>query len=184
MADVQPFRAVRFARLSDAVVAPPYDVVSRRRARGAARAVTRTTSATSPSPRTRTPRATCTATGSAPACSSVTSEPAVWVLEQDFVAPDGSPRQRRGIVASLRAEPYERGVVIPHERTHPEPIQSRLRLLRAARAQLEPLFFLYEGEPPLSPPDRPPDLRGRRDAVVAGRGRRELAGLLRRRGRC
>ena len=84
--------------------------------------------------------------------------PAVWVWDQGFVGADGSRRRRHGIAASLRAEPYEHGVVIPHERTHPEPIQSRLRLLRAAHAQLEPLFFLYEGTPPLSTPERPPDL--------------------------
>jgi hypothetical protein len=33
-----------------------------------------------------------------------------------------------------------------------------LRLLREVRAQLEPLFFLYGGEPPAERPDRPPDL--------------------------
>jgi hypothetical protein len=31
-------------------------------------------------------------------------------------------------------------------------------LLRAARAHLEPIFLLHEGEPPLAPPDRRPDL--------------------------
>ena len=71
---------------------------------------------------------------------------------------DGGLRRRRGIVASLRAEPYDRRIVLPHERTHAEPIRSRLRLLRAAQAQLEPLFFLYEGVPPLDVPERPPDL--------------------------
>jgi uncharacterized protein (DUF1015 family) len=157
VADVQPFRAVRFAHLSDAVVAPPYDVVSA----GEREALL-----------ARDPHniGHLTLAEDEAAAGDLYRDwlgtgvlvrdegPAVWVLEQDFVAPDGSARQRRGIVASLRAEPYERGVVIPHERTHPEPIQSRLRLLRAARAQLEPLFFLYEGEPPLSPPDRQPDL--------------------------
>ena len=84
--------------------------------------------------------------------------PAVWYLEQDYVGPDGVPRRRDGIVASLRAEPYATGAVLPHERTHAEAIEGRLRLLRATRTQLEPIFLLYEGEPPLTRPGGGPDL--------------------------
>jgi uncharacterized protein (DUF1015 family) len=73
------------------------------------------------------------------------------------VGPDGVRRTRNGIVASLRAEPYDRGVVLPHERTHRGPKEGRLRLLRAVGAQLEPIFLLYDG-PALELPDRPPDL--------------------------
>ncbi len=80
------------------------------------------------------------------------------MLDQDYVGPDGIARTRRGIVGSLRAELYENRVVLPHERTHAGPKEGRLRLLRAARAQVEPIFLLYDGEPPLAAPDRPPDL--------------------------
>ena len=48
--------------------------------------------------------------------------------------------------------------MLPHERTHAGPKESRLRLLRAARAQLEPIFLLYDGEPPVAVPEREPDL--------------------------
>src|SRR6266540_222926 len=85
-------------------------------------------------------------------------EPGYWWLSQDYVGPDGVARTREGLVASLRAEPYERRVVLPHERTHRGPKEDRLRLLRAVRAQLEPLFFLYEGQPPARRPVRQPDL--------------------------
>jgi uncharacterized protein (DUF1015 family) len=83
--------------------------------------------------------------------------PAVWVLEQDVPESAGGG-VRTGIAASLRAEPYSTGVVLPHERTHAGTRRRRLRLLRAAQAQLEPLFFLYDGSPPLSVPGRPPDV--------------------------
>ena len=76
-------------------------------------------------------------------------EPAVWAVAQDYVGPDGVARRREGLVASLRVEPYETGTVLPHERTHAGPKEGRLRLLRAARAQLEPIFLLYDGEPPV-----------------------------------
>ena len=85
-------------------------------------------------------------------------EPTFWALEQDYVGPDGVARIRRGIVASLKAEPYEAGVVLPHERTHREVKEGRLRLVEAVGAQLEPIFLLYEGPPPVSQPEGDPEL--------------------------
>ena len=157
MADVQPFRVVRYAHPSAAVIAPPYDVVSpeerevllHRDPHNVAH-LTLAEDAQQAAELYRDWLATGVLVHD--------DEAAVWVWEQQFTGVDGSPRRRRGITASLRAEPYERRVVVPHERTHPEPIQSRLRLLRAVHAQLEPLFFLYEGDPPLAPPERPPDI--------------------------
>jgi uncharacterized protein (DUF1015 family) len=72
-------------------------------------------------------------------------EPACWWLAQEYVGPDGVARRREGLVAALRLEPYEKRVVLPHERTHAGPKEGRLRLLRATRVQLEPLFFLWDG---------------------------------------
>src|SRR5712691_4022612 len=72
-------------------------------------------------------------------------EPAFWWLLQDYVGPDGIGRTRAGVVASLRLEPYEHRVILPHERTHAGPKEGRLRLLRATRAQLEPIFLLWDG---------------------------------------
>jgi len=72
-------------------------------------------------------------------------EPAYWWLAQEYVGPDGVARKREGFVAALRAEPYERRVILPHERTHAGPKEERLRILRATRTQLEPLFFLWDG---------------------------------------
>jgi uncharacterized protein (DUF1015 family) len=68
-----------------------------------------------------------------------------WWLSQDYVGPDGVARRREGVVASLRVEPYENRVILPHERTHAGPKESRLRLLRATHAQLEPIFLLWDG---------------------------------------
>ncbi|MGZ4402510.1 MAG: DUF1015 family protein, partial [Gaiellaceae bacterium] len=42
--------------------------------------------------------------------------------------------------------------------------EGRLRLLRATRTQLEPIFLLYEGDP-LRPPAREPDLRSGGDKL-------------------
>ena len=58
----------------------------------------------------------------------------------------------------LEATPYEAGEVLPHERTHAAPKEGRLRLLRATRTQLEPIFLLYDAEPPVPRPVVEPDL--------------------------
>src|SRR5579883_1440858 len=70
--------------------------------------------------------------------------PALWWLVQDFTGPDGVGRSRSGVVASVGVEPYETRTIRPHERTHRGPKESRLRLLRATRTQLEPIFLLYD----------------------------------------
>jgi uncharacterized protein (DUF1015 family) len=85
-------------------------------------------------------------------------EPALWWIAQDYTGPDGVARTREGIGGSIEALPYEAGEVLPHEKTHAGPKEGRLRVLRATRTQLEPIFVLYDGDPPLSRPDREPDL--------------------------
>ena len=85
------------------------------------------------------------------------AEPAAWALAQSYVGPDGVARTRNGVVVALRLEPYESGAVLPHERTHAGPKEGRLRLLRATRTQLEPIFLLHDGDP-VEPPSREPDL--------------------------
>ena len=73
------------------------------------------------------------------------AEPTLWWLAQDYTGPDGIARRRDGLVGALRLEPYDAGVVLPHERTHAGPKEGRLRLLRATRTHVEPIFLLYEG---------------------------------------
>ena len=70
-------------------------------------------------------------------------EPAIWALRQDYSAPDGSTRSRNGFFARVRVEDYGAGRIRPHERTHPGPKEDRLRLTRATRANLSPIFSLF-----------------------------------------
>jgi uncharacterized protein (DUF1015 family) len=71
-------------------------------------------------------------------------EPALWALEQDYTGPDGRRRARHGFFARVRVEDYGPGRIRPHERTHPGPKEDRLRLTRATRANLSPIFSLYD----------------------------------------
>lgn len=157
MAGVAPFRAIRYAHPTPTVTAPPYDVLTPE-LRDAYRAsdphnVVHLTLNDSEAEAGQLFR-----TWLEDGVLVCDDEPAVWALTQEYVGPDGIARRRDGLVASLHVEPYETRAVLPHERTHAGPKESRLRLLRAARAQLEPIFLLYDGQPAVTVPDREPDL--------------------------
>src|SRR6478735_2347866 len=70
--------------------------------------------------------------------------PALWALAQDYTGPDGQVRTRHGVFARVRVEEYGPGRIRPHERTHPGPKEDRLRLTRATRTNLSPIFSLYD----------------------------------------
>ncbi|MEA2475651.1 MAG: hypothetical protein QOE06_3566 [Thermoleophilaceae bacterium] len=74
-------------------------------------------------------------------------EPAIWPIEQEFVDPHGNRHVRGGFLCRVRVEDYGPGRIRPHERTQPGPKEDRLRLTRATRANLSPIFSLYAGEP-------------------------------------
>jgi len=70
-------------------------------------------------------------------------EPAIWALSQDYTGPDGRSFTRRGFLCRVRVEDYGPGRIRPHERTHPGPKEDRLRLTRATKANLSPIFSLF-----------------------------------------
>src|SRR6266516_2491878 len=160
MADVKPLRAERYdqARVCplELLVAPPYDVISpEKRLEYLAQSPYNVVHLTLPDNEEEAGRDI--AEWRRDGALERDDQPSFWFLSQEYVGPDGVRRTRSGLVASLRAEPYEHGIVLPHERTHRGPKEGRLRLLRATRTQLEPIFLLYEGES-LTPPSREPDL--------------------------
>ena len=148
MAQVKPFRAVRYderrAGPLEALVAPPYDVIGpAERERYRAQSPYNVVQLTLPDDEEEAKR--LWAEWQEQGVLVRDGEPALWWLEQDYVGPDGVPRSRGGLVCSLRVEPYSARVILPHERTHAGPKAGRLRLLRAVRAHLEPIFLLHEG---------------------------------------
>jgi uncharacterized protein (DUF1015 family) len=160
MALVRPFRALRYDEAKagplETLVAPPYDVIGRKeREELRARSPYNVVHLTLPDSEEEAGRAF----RSWREDGVLAEEPgAFWALQQEYVGPDGVARTRTGLAASLRVEPYESRVVLPHERTHRGPKEGRLRLLRAVRAQLEPIFLLYDAEPRFAVPEREPDL--------------------------
>jgi len=160
MADLEPFRAVRYSGaagpLAD-LVAPPYDAVTPEErvllVRRSPYNVVRLTLPESAEAAGRSYREWV-----AQGILEREDDPATWLLVEQYVGPDGVARERRGVVVSVAAQPYETGRVLPHERTHSRIREERLRLLRELRAQPEPIFLLHDGELALPAPDREPDL--------------------------
>jgi uncharacterized protein (DUF1015 family) len=146
MADVQPLRALRYdpaqaGRLDD-LIAPPYDVIDDElRAELAARSPYNVVHVDLP-PSYDEAAATL---GDWRERGVLVHEetPAVWVLRQEYRAPDGSQRVRTGFLARVYVDDYGPGRIRPHERTHPGPKEDRLRLTRATRANLSPIFTLF-----------------------------------------
>jgi len=70
--------------------------------------------------------------------------PGYYVMSQRYTAPSGEVLERIGFFAELALEEYETRVIRPHERTLAGPKADRLKLLRAAEANLSSVFLLYE----------------------------------------
>ncbi|MBW1883494.1 MAG: DUF1015 domain-containing protein [Deltaproteobacteria bacterium] len=71
-------------------------------------------------------------------------EPGYYVMRQSYKAPSGEMFERVGFFAELALEGYDSRIVRPHERTLAGPRADRLKLLRAAEANLSSVFLLYE----------------------------------------
>ncbi|HXF37041.1 MAG TPA: DUF1015 domain-containing protein [Actinomycetota bacterium] len=75
--------------------------------------------------------------------------PSLYAYEMRFLR-GGPARRVRGLICLVELEPWGRGV-IPHERTLPGPVEDRLRLLRATRANLSCVYGTIPGpNPPLA----------------------------------
>src|SRR5436190_499714 len=150
MADISPFAGLRYAteRVGDLarVLCPPYDVIGEEGRR----------ELESRHPenivRLELPRGNDDTryTTAARLLGSWTTEgilkpearDAFYLYEQQF-SHAGQRYTRRGFFAAVRLEPFERRVVLPHEKTLSAPKEDRRRLLRATRTQISPVFGLY-----------------------------------------
>jgi uncharacterized protein (DUF1015 family) len=179
---VRPFRALRFdvetAGALDDLIAPPYDVISpaaleqlvRRSDHNVIRLI-----------RPHEPDLAASRLRDWIACGVLTREarPAVWRIEESYVGPDGIARSRNGIVGRLRLEPFDGGVVLRHERTFREAMETRLQLLRATRTKLSPVLVLHDGLP-VPHVDGPPDLEAELEGTTTRLWRIEDAAAIER----
>jgi len=150
MADVQPLRALHYdpavaGPLAD-VVAPPYDVIDAgQRAELMARSPFNVVAVDLPQgePDPYASAGELFDSWQLRGALARDHEPAIWAHTQDYTGPDGNRLTRLGFFCRVRIEPYGPGRVRPHERTHPGPKEDRLKLTRATRANVSPIFSLY-----------------------------------------
>ncbi len=69
--------------------------------------------------------------------------PAFYALRQEFEV-GGRKLVRRGFIGVVRVEEFERGIILPHERTLSKPKADRLNLTRATEKDFEQIFLLYD----------------------------------------
>jgi len=73
------------------------------------------------------------------------SAPSLYVTSQSYDPGDGTGvKTRWGLIALVRIEDEDSGVILPHERTFSAHKDDRLRLMRATGAQFSQIFSLYE----------------------------------------
>lgn len=73
------------------------------------------------------------------------TEPSIYRYRQAFVHPiTGQQLNREQTICLIKVEPYENGIVLPHEQTFPKHKEDRLRLLEATRTHLECIYGLYQ----------------------------------------
>src|SRR5436853_2195023 len=152
MAEVLPLRALHYDLRAvgslDAVAAPPYDVIDAAlRAELAARSPFNVVEVDLPeAPGGGDPYLHAQTTFEAWRQQGVVvqdREPALWPATQEYESPDGTRHVRHGFLCRVRVEDYGPGRIRPHERTQPGPKEDRLRLTRATRANLSPIFSLF-----------------------------------------
>ncbi len=67
---------------------------------------------------------------------------AIYVYHQEFTH-EGVAYVRQGFMARVRLEPFGSGQIFPHEQTHANVKEDRLRLTKACRTNLSQIFGIY-----------------------------------------
>ena len=157
MADVRPFRGLRFDpdRVGDVgrVLCPPYDVMNVEDERrflehdphNAVR-IELSTASVGGGAEDRYEQAARTLRAWRNEGILVRDEvPALYLHEASF-SHGGETRRRRELIAAVGLEPWERRVVLPHERTYDRPKADRLRLLEATATNVSPILAFFQGD--------------------------------------
>src|ERR1700733_788358 len=75
------------------------------------------------------------------------ARPAIFQYTQTFDV-EGRLLHRTGFIARVRLEEFDRGRILPHEKTFPAAKEDRLRLLTALQINTSSIFGLYSGKHP------------------------------------
>lgn len=157
MAEIRPFRGLRFGSKAgslNTLVAPPYDVLTHDErnafaAKNEYNVVHLTLPESLPDDRSKYVKYARSAAllnqWRREEALELEATPALYRYVQTFrLANKAEAFTRTSIIALIKVEPYEKGVVLPHEQTFPKHKEDRMRILEATRAHLECIFGLFE----------------------------------------
>jgi len=157
LADFRPFRPWRYDTQkvkADNVIAPPYDVISpaeqealyAKSPYNCIRLILNKVDATDDESNSRYTRARdFFAAWRKDGVLVQEEEPSFYLYQQNFRDPrDGKPRSRSAFLGAIHLEPFEKHIVIPHEKTLAKPRADRKKLLEATQTNFSPIFGLYE----------------------------------------
>ena len=70
------------------------------------------------------------------------AKPGFYVYEQDYEI-EGVKKKQVGFISLVKLEPFEKGVILPHEQIYEKPLVDRHMLLKETRASLESIIGIY-----------------------------------------
>ena len=150
MAEIEPFRGIRYSREAVGdfakVIAPPYDVISPRqseelRARSPFNAVRIELPDGEGAQRYRNAKETYSGWLRDKVLIR-DDEPSIYPYYQEFEF-EGRRYTRKGFIANLKVEDFDRKVVLPHEQTFRKHKEDRLALTVACDSNLSQIFCVY-----------------------------------------
>ena len=151
MANIRAFAGVRYNQDAvpdlDAVVAPPYDVISPDEreaylARHPANVVRLILPEQTPQADKYTHAAEVLQEWLSDRILIQDTQPSMYVCEQSYDV-GGETMRRIGLTCLVRLEDYGKGAILPHERVLAKPREDRLNLIRSTRANLDSIFGLH-----------------------------------------
>jgi uncharacterized protein (DUF1015 family) len=158
MAEIIPFRGIlyntnKIENLAD-VVAPPFDVISEkeqvqfheRHPQNIIRlTLGKITQNDTPTDNRYTRAAECLNRWFSDDIILLDKEPAFYLTSMEFLF-EGNRVIRYGLIALIRIEPFEKGIILPHEKTFSKVKSERLELMKACHANFSPIFSLFSDE--------------------------------------
>ena len=154
MAEVRPFRGIRFSAASQGrdlgdYLSPPFDAITAEVEKGLLARSEHNIVRLELAPRDGGDRygfvAETQKQWEADGVLMRDGEPSVYVTEESFEY-GGVAQTRRGFIAAVRLEEYDRGIIFPHEQTRGPWVEDRVSMMQATRSALSPLLVVFQDD--------------------------------------
>ncbi len=151
MADIQPFRALRYTSQAgkiEELTCPPYDIISEEQRQAFINANPHNVIRLE-LPKGEEPYAAAKATLSSwleEESLTHDMDPGMYIYEEEFLSrvDRGEVKKLRGLICRVRLEEFTAGVVLPHEETLSKAKEDRFQLMQATNCNFSQIYSLYQ----------------------------------------